>query len=217
MRTKLACAVLSLAVPAAAHLNIQFSVVGPAGTQYTVTTQDNVETKTGAIPASGRVDSTIVGYVNHDGSESLSASFDDGLGSVACAPQVIGIYEPAWHYKATCVPTFTYDGGTRTCATTCPDRPVTPPSPGALPRAFPNPLRVGLGGDAVKFKNFSAGATVRIYNASGRLVYQSTAGAEGDLHWHLQDLGGQPAGTGVYRAVADTRGGLQSVLFAIQR
>lgn len=53
--------------------------------------------------------------------------------------------------------------------------------------------------------------------ATGRQVWRAAAGSEGDMQWRLRDQSGVPAGTGVYRAVAESRQGLKSVLFAIQR
>lgn len=221
MRRAILTALMALAMPAGAHLSVDFTVRGPAGTQFTVTSaytgSELPNTRTGVIPGSGELTTTVFGYVPHDDGETLSATFTDGVGSVACAPLFTGIYEPQWHFRQTCMPTFTFNGGSRTCASTCPTSALRPPEPGAVARAFPNPLRVGGANDAVKFINLPAGGRVRIYAMNGRLVWEATAGAEGGFHWHLDDRSGRRAPSGVYFVVAEGGGQVQTLKIAVQR
>jgi hypothetical protein len=228
LKTAIAAAAFLLAAgPAGAHLMVPFEVRGPSGVHYLVSTPaSNTELNNftgGFLPPEGLVDSTVYGYQDHGAGETLSCVFEDGLGQVSCATQFVGIYEPQWHFKTNCRVTFTFDALARSCATTCEawaaGDPGGPAVPSGKPLVFPNPLRLSDGGDAVFFRNLPSSTRFRIFTITGRPVFESVTGADGDLHWHLATSDGRAAGSGVYRAVADGRDGGRpvSLTFAIQR
>jgi hypothetical protein len=191
-----------LAAPARAHLMIPFQVKGPSGVQYRITSDDNI-TKTGLIPPSGSIDGTVEGYHSHAGTAFLTGSVDAGLGPVTCGTVTFGVFEPSWHFKLHCLPTFVYDGTARACSSSCAAVADPGPNPAAVPKAFPNPVRATA--DAMFFVNLPASARVRIYSMTGRLVYEGTSGSDGDMHWHCLDNAGLHVGPGVYVALIEGR------------
>jgi hypothetical protein len=198
---KIAFALAWLAGSAAAHQNIPFEVRGPSGVQYSVTSSDNIS-RTGTMPAAQSAVSTVEGYHVHDGQEELRGSFTDGTGTVQCAAVPVGLFEPQFHFQTTCRPTFVFNQGGRTCASTC-EVPTTPgpPDANAVPKAFPNPVRHGA--EAMSFMNLPAHARVRIYSLSGRLIFDGASGPTGGLHWHCIDNAGRHVGPGVYVALIE--------------
>lgn len=218
MRFTLSAFLLLSSWPAQAHQSIDFTVRGPAGVQYSVSSTyagtEYPNTLTGTIPASGEVSTTVFGYVPHDDGDTLRATFTDGIGTVACAPEFVSIYEPLWHYTQACSPLFVFDGASRTCASSCPDAPAL--RHGGAPRVYPNPIRSSQV-DAMKFISFPPNARVRIFSLTGRLVWEGRTDELGGMHWHLVDRNNKLVGSGVYQVVADGPNGHAALKIAVQR
>lgn len=198
MKTTLTLLTLALAAaPASAHLMIKCDVIGPARARFVLTSEDNL-THTDFIPDAGRVTSAVEGYHSHGSGSTVRATIDAGRGVINCAPIFVGVYEPQWHFKTVCRPTFRYIQANDTCQTSCVDQPLI--ELGKI-KAYPNPVRAHVF-DAIHFEGFEADTGVKIYTMTGRVVYQKQAGPDGELHWHLDDQTGRGVPSGVYRVVA---------------
>lgn len=203
--------------PALAHEDIAFTVRGPAGVQYRVSStytgaEGSGSTRSGTLPASGQVSGTVFGYIPHDDGDTLSASFTDTSGTVACPPLFIPIFEPLNHFQLGCNALFTFSAG-RTCDSRCGDGGGGATQQGRGPRAYPNPVSTAKHGD-MHFVGFPASARLRIFSLGGRLVWEGRTTSAGGLHWHVVDRDNRRLGTGVYQAVAD--GGV-TLKIAVQR
>lgn len=214
MRKTLA-GLLAVLVPSAAsaHLSIKVDLFAPGGTRYEVHSADSMTS--GNMPAGGGIvylEKSVEGYHDHAATVDVWAVFTTAGGAqVQCQNATAGVYEPAWHYKTTCRPTFQFDGAA--CSSSCPVVPLAPPTNNA--KAFPNPMR--RTDDAVQFVNLPPNARVKIYSPAGRLVYEKTIGIQGAMHWHTEDLSGRMVGTGVYQVVAQGDGRTATLKIAIQR
>jgi hypothetical protein len=83
---------------------------------------------------------------------------------------------------------------------------------------FPNPFRPGLGHANIKLSNLPAGAHVKIFTATGRLLKELDADAAGQvLSWNGTDRDGRALASGVYLAVVEGAGGRRTMKFAVQR
>ena len=205
-----------LASAALAHVNMPINLVGQAGLQFTIGCElTGPNGRTGTLTGSAMRRETLTCLDPHDFRETITASFNDGMGTVNCAPVTINMYEPAYHYRSDCQAVFTYNSGPRTCTSECRNMPWLNTTT-QKPTAFPNPLRVKEI-DAMRFINFNGGARVRIYSMTGRLVYEGLAGGDGSMHWHLEDKSGRKVGSGVYLVVAETAKGVQKLKVAVQR
>ena len=95
---------------------------------------------------------------------------------------------------------------------------VTPAATLADGFVFPNPFRPSLGHTRLKFSSLTAGAHVKIFSVSGRLLKELDADATGQiLSWDGTDRDGRKLPSGVYLAVAESDGKRRTVKFAIQR
>ncbi|MBI2386457.1 MAG: PQQ-binding-like beta-propeller repeat protein [Elusimicrobia bacterium] len=83
---------------------------------------------------------------------------------------------------------------------------------------FPNPFRPALGHTKIKLSNLPAGAHVKIFTATGRLLKELDADAAGQvLSWNGTDRDGRALASGVYLAVIEGTGGRRTIKFAVQR
>lgn len=206
-----------LAAFALAHVRMPVDLYGEAGVQYRWDC-DSPEAgpRTGTLTGSALRTDYKVCYLDHDGRETITASFTDGGGTVACAPVTLNMSPyPGNHYRSPCRAVFRFDQLARTCDAQC----VTMPWVNASftrPMAFPNPVRTAYN-DSMQFINLSPGSRLRIYSLTGRLVYESTVEGDGSFHWHLEDSGGRRVGSGVYLVISETASGVQKLKVAVQR
>ncbi len=96
------------------------------------------------------------------------------------------------------------------------------PAAGTLSQAFvyPNPFRPSLGHTRIKFAGLTAGAHVKVFTVSGRLLKELDADSTGQiLGWNGDDKEGRALPSGVYLAVvSDPSGGARrTIKFAVQR
>jgi hypothetical protein len=84
-------------------------------------------------------------------------------------------------------------------------------------RAFPNPFRPGRGDTVMTFSNLPAGAVIRIYTSSGRLVRELNADAFGLAQWDGANQSGQKVASGVYVGLATVGTSQKKFKVAIQR
>lgn len=83
---------------------------------------------------------------------------------------------------------------------------------------FPNPFRPALGHANIKLSNLPAGAKIKIFTATGRLLKELEADAAGQvLNWNGSDRDGRALASGVYLAVIEGTGGRRTIKFAVQR
>lgn len=83
---------------------------------------------------------------------------------------------------------------------------------------FPNPFRPSLGHTKIKLSSLPAGASVKIFTATGRLLKELNADAAGQvLTWDGSDRDGRALASGVYLAVIEGTGGRRTIKFAVQR
>jgi hypothetical protein len=83
---------------------------------------------------------------------------------------------------------------------------------------FPNPFRPSLGHTKIKLSNLPAGASIKIFTATGRLLKELNADAAGQvLTWDGTDRDGRALASGVYLAVIEGSGGRRTIKFAVQR
>jgi len=83
---------------------------------------------------------------------------------------------------------------------------------------FPNPFRPSLGHTKIKLSNLPAGASIKIFTATGRLLKELNADAAGQvLTWDGSDRDGRALASGVYLAVVEGAGGRRTIKFAVQR
>ncbi|MBI4374859.1 MAG: PQQ-binding-like beta-propeller repeat protein [Elusimicrobia bacterium] len=84
--------------------------------------------------------------------------------------------------------------------------------------AYPNPFRPSQGHSNINFGDLAAGARVRIYSVSGRLLRELEADATGRvLNWNATDSEGRRLPSGVYLAVFRSGKDKRTVKFAVQR
>lgn len=83
---------------------------------------------------------------------------------------------------------------------------------------YPNPFRPSRGHTNIKLSSLPAGASVKIFTATGRLLKELAADAAGQvLGWNGTDRDGRPLASGVYLAVVEGAGGRRTIKFAVQR
>lgn len=83
---------------------------------------------------------------------------------------------------------------------------------------FPNPFRPSRGHTYLKLSNLPAGAHIKIFTATGRLLKELDADAAGQvLNWNGSDRDGRALASGVYLAVIEGTGGRRTIKFAVQR
>jgi len=83
---------------------------------------------------------------------------------------------------------------------------------------FPNPYRPSAGHTNIKLSSLPAGAHVKIFTATGRLLKELDADAAGQvLSWNGTDRDGRALASGVYLAVIEGTGGRRTIKFAVQR
>jgi len=82
----------------------------------------------------------------------------------------------------------------------------TPGPPGVPFRVYPNPFRADGAATAVRFDGVPAGASVRIYDVAGGLVFEAVAGAAGYYDWPVATAGGAAAASGIYLYRVDGAG-----------
>ena len=83
---------------------------------------------------------------------------------------------------------------------------------------FPNPFRPSQGHTYLKLSNLPAGAHIKIFTATGRLLKELDADAAGQvLTWNGSDRDGRALASGVYLAVIEGTGGRRTIKFAVQR
>lgn len=83
---------------------------------------------------------------------------------------------------------------------------------------FPNPYRPSAGHTNIKLSNLPAGAHVKIFTTTGRLLKELDADAAGQvLSWNGTDRDGRALASGVYLAVVEGTGGRRTIKFAVQR
>lgn len=83
---------------------------------------------------------------------------------------------------------------------------------------FPNPYRPSAGHTNIKLSNLPAGAHIKIFTATGRLLKELDADAAGQvLSWNGTDRDGRALASGVYLAVIEGTGGRRTIKFAVQR
>ncbi len=83
---------------------------------------------------------------------------------------------------------------------------------------FPNPFRPSRGHVNIKLSSLPAGAKIKIFTATGRLLKELDADAAGQvLNWNGTDRDGRALASGVYLAVVEGAGGRRTIKFAVQR
>lgn len=83
---------------------------------------------------------------------------------------------------------------------------------------YPSPFRPGAGHARIKFSRLPAGAHVKVFSVSGRLLKELDADAAGDiLSWDGNDIDGKALPSGVYIAVVKSGGSMRKLKFAVQR
>ena len=83
---------------------------------------------------------------------------------------------------------------------------------------FPNPYRPSAGHTNIKLSSLPAGAHIKIFTATGRLLKELDADAAGQvLSWNGTDRDGRALASGVYLAVIEGTGGRRTIKFAVQR
>jgi len=95
-----------------------------------------------------------------------------------------------------------YDGGGTGDISGCSASSIAVPAPPAsgIIRVHPNPVNFPTAvRGTLKFEGMVAGATVRIYTASGLKVWEYSAVGEGMVEWNGRNLSGHPVAPGVYQ------------------
>lgn len=83
---------------------------------------------------------------------------------------------------------------------------------------FPNPFRPSRGHVNIKLSSLPAGAKIKIFTSTGRLLKELDADAAGQvLNWNGTDRDGRALASGVYLAVIEGAGGRRTIKFAVQR
>jgi hypothetical protein len=77
-------------------------------------------------------------------------------------------------------------------------------------KIFPNPVTANFTG-TVGIAGLATGATVKITDVSGRLVWQTQANGS-TASWNVQDSSGRRAATGIYLVIAISQDGRESVI-----
>lgn len=97
------------------------------------------------------------------------------------------------------------------------DAPTTNTGTSTTLRFYPHPFRPGHGDRLHLAGGFLTPASVKIYDARGRVVVEFTAVSSGQAFWDGRDAAGNPVGSGLYRARVEADGVVTRMSLAVVR
>lgn len=68
-------------------------------------------------------------------------------------------------------------------------------------RVYPNPFKSKLGHTKVTFENFPSGSAIKIFNATGKLIWEKETAGATKYDWYVNNLSSQKIAGGIYMYV----------------